>query len=102
MEILGNFDRKYVLWDIAVMTQMGRIMNAYERKTKNTYKREFLDEMSLMVSWEKMSEKNLTDDSTTLQFHHLLEKNNVQMFAAVKSYRLKEVAAHIVTTSESQ
>ena len=49
-----------------------------------------------------MSEKNLTDDSTTLQFHHLLEKNNVQMFAAVKSYHLKEVAAHIVTTSESQ
>ena len=25
-------------------------LNAYERKTKNTYKREFLDEMSLMVS----------------------------------------------------
>ena len=54
MEVLYSLGRTCVVLDIAAMTQMSLSESGYERKTKRTRKREFLDEMNPVVPWAEL------------------------------------------------
>jgi IS5 family transposase len=42
------------MWDSDVMEQMNLGESGFERKTKRTRKREFLDEVNLVVPWAEL------------------------------------------------
>ncbi len=54
MEVLHSLGCTCVVLDIAAMTQMSSRESGYERKTKRTRKREFLDEMNPLLPWAEL------------------------------------------------
>ena len=53
-EGLQNLAAPRPMWDSDVMKQMSLGESGFERKTKRTRKREFLDEMNLVVPWAEL------------------------------------------------